>query len=97
MMVFHSIGTEDQNFKAVIWYFWPIFDDFKIICAFHHTNALSIMIFLNRIMMILINSILAYRIQNDYVREWLKACCLCIIELMLIVNNAILAYRMQID
>ena len=47
--------------------------------------------------MILNNWILAYRIQNDYVREWFKACCLCIIELMLIVNNAILAYRIQID
>ena len=44
--------------------------------------SLSIMILLNRIMIIVYSSILAYRIENDLVREWFKAWCLWIIDVM---------------
>ena len=54
--------------------------------------------------MIVNNSILAYRIENDYVREWFKAWCLCIIKVMLFTLPVVmddfslcLTYRIEND
>ncbi len=82
MTIYRSIVASDQNFKAVIWYFWPNFDYFKNICAFHHTGVFINYDIFSTIMIIVCSSILAYRIQNDLLREWFKAWCLWIIEVM---------------
>ena len=82
MTQFPSNIKQDQNFNAVFWYFWPHFDYFKNICAFHHTGVFNNYDTFSSIMIILCSSILAYRIKNDLLREWFKAWCLWIIEVM---------------